>query len=82
MTQHPLFGHMGWLLAALALGFGLTAAPGLAATEKAKKASTAKKQGNTKFLPGSQETRKERTERLKRECKGRVNAGACTGYTE
>lgn len=34
-----------------------------------------------KFLPGSGETDKERSNRLKRECKGRVNAGACAGYT-
>lgn len=34
-----------------------------------------------KFVPGSQETKKERTARLTRECKGEVNAGACTGYT-
>ena len=34
-----------------------------------------------KFIPGSQETKKERTARLTRECKGEVNAGACTGYT-
>jgi hypothetical protein len=66
---------------ATALCLGLSAGPGLAAGEKAKKTSTVKKQGSTKFLPGSQETRKERSERLKRECKGRVNAGACTGYT-
>ena len=60
----------------------LSAGPGFAAGEKAKKAPTVKKQGSTKFLPGSQETRKERSERLKRECKGGVNAGACTGYTD
>ncbi|MGQ2981352.1 MAG: hypothetical protein ACT6Q9_16800, partial [Polaromonas sp.] len=65
----------------MALCLGLSAGPGLAAGEKAKKASSVKKQGSTKFLPGSQETRKERSERLKRECKGRVNAGACEGYT-
>jgi hypothetical protein len=53
----------------------------MAASEKAQKAPAVKKQGSTKFLPGSQETRKERSERLKRECKGRVNAGACEGYT-
>lgn len=68
--------------AGIALCLGLSASPGLAAGEKAKKASIVKKQGSTKFLPGSQETRKERSERLKRECKGRVNAGACTGYTD
>ena len=37
--------------------------------------------GQIKFLPGSAETVKERSARLKRECKGRVNAGACAGYT-
>lgn len=35
-----------------------------------------------KFLQGSQETAKERSARLHRECKGRVNAGACSGYTD
>ncbi len=38
------------------------------------------KSGSVKFLPGSAETRSERATRLKRECKGRVNAGACEGY--
>ena len=37
--------------------------------------------GQIRFLPGSAETAKERSNRLKRECKGRVNAGACEGYT-
>jgi hypothetical protein len=37
--------------------------------------------GSVKFLPGSQETARERSRRLLRECKGRVNAGACEGYT-
>ena len=36
---------------------------------------------NVKFSPGSQETTKERSARLQRECKGGVNAGACAGYT-
>lgn len=49
------------------------------AKKKAVKHRTA---GNkTKFLPGSQETTKERSARLKRECQGAVNAGACSGYT-
>lgn len=38
------------------------------------------KGGSVKFLPGSQETTKERSTRLMRECKGRVDAGACAGY--
>jgi len=34
------------------------------------------------FIPGgSQETVAQRSARLKRECKGAVNAGACEGYT-
>ena len=37
--------------------------------------------GKTKFLPGSAETVSERSARLKRECRGAVNAGACAGYT-
>ncbi len=37
--------------------------------------------GQIKFLPGSAETTRERSTRLMRECKGRVNAGACAGYT-
>ncbi|RZJ15422.1 MAG: hypothetical protein EOO54_18595 [Haliea sp.] len=82
MIQHSLFWRGGLVAAVLALGLGLSAMPVQAATEKAKKASSAKKQGTTKFLPGSEETRKERTDRLKRECKGRVNAGACEGYTQ
>lgn len=31
---------------------------------------------------GSSETPAERSARLKRECKGRPNAGACSGYTD
>ena len=53
------------------------AGSGQATTKKAKKAGG----GQVKFLPGSEETTKERSNRLKRECKGRVNAGACAGYT-
>ena len=37
--------------------------------------------GQVRFLPGSAETAKERSLRLKRECRGQVNAGACSGYT-
>jgi len=67
--------------AGMAVLLCLASGPILAAGEKSKKAPHAK-QGSTKFLPGSQETRKERETRLKRECKGRVNAGACEGYTQ
>lgn len=36
--------------------------------------------GSVKFLPGSQESDATRAKRLKRECRGRPNAGACLGY--
>ena len=52
-----------------------------AAKKKAKKPK-AKAEANAKFIPGSQETKKERATRLTRECKGEVNAGACSGYTK
>ena len=45
--------------------------------KKAKSATGAK----AKFVPSSQETKKERSTRLMRECKGAVDAGACAGYT-
>lgn len=48
------------------------------ATKVKKKAGS---RGQIRFLPGSAETTKERSSRLMRECKGRVNAGACAGYT-
>jgi len=37
--------------------------------------------GKAKFIQGTSETPAERTARLKRECKGAVDAGACSGYT-
>jgi outer membrane lipoprotein-sorting protein len=51
------------------------------AKKKNKKAKTATG-SNAKFLPGSQETNQQRSARLKRECKGGVDAGACAGYTK
>jgi hypothetical protein len=37
--------------------------------------------GKVKFISGSGETPGQRDARLKRECKGAVDAGACAGYT-
>ena len=70
----------------LVLSLGLAATGAHADTQKDKKAAkaaSAKKAppGKVKFLPGSQESAKERASRLKRECKGAVNAGACLGHT-
>ena len=73
----------GWVLVAAALCFGAKAQASSPDGSNKSTASKAKKKasGQIKFLPGSAETTKERTSRLKRECKGRVNAGACAGYT-
>ena len=51
--------------------------------KKAKKSKTVKgeKSSKAKFVAGAQETQKERSARLMRECRGAVDAGACTGYT-
>ena len=73
--------------------FVLGAGPGRAwsadSGAPAEKTSTKKKKARTtrtasakvRFLPGSQETPAERRARLKLECRDRVNAGACEGYT-
>ena len=80
MTPSIVRAALSWL--ALALFLGAAGAPAFAEDKKAAKAGTAKHRTTTKFMPGSQETAKERSTRLKRECKGRVNAGACEGYTQ
>ncbi|WP_411877372.1 hypothetical protein [Polaromonas sp. YR568] len=53
------------------------------AKSKSKKAakSGAASGGKVTFIQGSGETPAQRTARLKRECKGAVDAGVCTGYT-
>lgn len=54
------------------------------AKSKSKAKKTAVKSaagGKVKFINGSGETPAQRTARLKRECKGGVDAGACSGYT-
>jgi Spy/CpxP family protein refolding chaperone len=48
---------------------------------KSKPKKAAKPGSKAKFIPGSSETVAQRTARLKRECKGAVDAGACSGYT-
>jgi len=51
------------------------------AVKKPDIAKTGDKRVKSKFVRGSEETTSERNARLKRECKGAVNAGACAGYT-
>jgi hypothetical protein len=78
------FRALPCLAAALAVTFALTGAPAQAASSKAD-SSTAKKQKShsVKFHKNPyQETTAERERRLKRECKGLPNAGACLGYAD
>ncbi|NMM06230.1 hypothetical protein [Polaromonas sp.] len=51
------------------------------AKTKAKKKTAVVRGNKVKYVRGSEETTGERNTRLKRECKGRVNAGACEGYS-
>ena len=76
------------MAAALAAGHAQTQpAPegGKPAKSKSKKAAakagSAGSGGKVKFISGSGETAAQRSARLKRECKGAVDAGACSGYT-
>jgi hypothetical protein len=48
---------------------------------KKQKKAKGKKGGGVTFYEGSAETRTERDRRLRRECRGRPNSGACEGYT-
>ncbi|MFT3780031.1 MAG: hypothetical protein QM772_17525 [Ottowia sp.] len=74
-------------LAAASLGLlclALAAPPALAA--KAGKSATGvklKAAPKTTYANGQNESQRQRSEeaRLRRECKGRPNAGACLGYT-
>ena len=85
-TRQTSVAQSALAVLALALSLGLCATSVLAETKRDKKAvvaSSAKKAPSkkAKFLPGSQESAGERATRLKRECKGAVNAGACQGHT-
>jgi hypothetical protein len=55
--------------------------PAKSKSKKAAKSGSAASGGKAKFIAGSGETAAQRTARLKRECKGAVDAGACSGYT-
>lgn len=56
--------------------------PPIKTTKKKSKKPKAQAGAKAKFISGSQETKTERNTRLKRECKGGVDAGACAGYTK
>ena len=69
---------------ALAQAADASAATASTATQPQKEGAAkkaVKKTAKPVFVPGSAETVAQRSARLKRECKGAVNAGACAGYT-
>ena len=72
-------------LGALLIGSAHASAPSVASSDKPSASVKKKKKtgssGQIRFLPGSAELPRERSSRLKRECQGQVNAGACAGYT-
>lgn len=51
------------------------------AAKKRKSKDPGQTVGKTTFDRGSAESDTQRDKRLKRECKGRPNSGACMGYT-
>jgi hypothetical protein len=57
------------------------AAMALGVSADAHAAKKRKPKNNITFSEGSGETKSQRDARLRRECKGRPNAGACEGYT-
>ena len=75
------------LLCMLALCLGLHPGASHATTKNATQGAhgeVSKKKKSTKVKQersSSEESRSDRDRRLYRECKGRVNAGACLGYT-
>lgn len=82
LVMKPLWSVL--LAAGLLAGLAPAAIANTESSGAADSAKTKKKVqsgGQVRFLPGSAETVKDRSDRLRRECKGQVNAGACAGYT-
>ena len=85
-TKQTALAQSALAVLALALSLALAATGVHAGSKKGKKAAVASStkkapSKKVKFVPGSQESAGERATRLKRECKGAVNAGACQGHT-
>jgi len=67
--------HLAWLLG-LALLVSSAQARQVKAEDKPRRSG-----GSVKIVPsGSEESAADRAKRLKRECRGRPNAGACLGH--
>jgi hypothetical protein len=75
----PLFNGLAVALCCAAL---ITSGAAMAATKKTTQASGKKRPAKVTFIEApSSESPAARKKRLKRECKGRPNAGACLGHT-
>jgi hypothetical protein len=70
------------LMAQPGVGPAPAAGSGKAATSDTSKPKERAHKTRVVVKPGSGETPAERGARLKRECKGLPNAGACTGYAQ
>jgi hypothetical protein len=91
MDRKSLIGHVLAVVMMAALAASNTQAqtqqapegdkPAKSKSKKTAKSGAASGSGKVAFIPGSGETPAQRTARLKRECKGGVDAGACSGYT-
>jgi hypothetical protein len=79
--SHPTPCAASWRLCLLALLVGASALPALAAGNTAT-SKGARKPAKVTFVEApSSESAAARKQRLKRECKGRPNAGMCLGHT-
>ena len=81
-TSTPVWGAARLACKSMFAVLLLAAVAASAQTQQGKKEERKRSQtaGSVKFLPGSQESEATRTRRLKRECRGRPNAGACLGH--
>lgn len=84
LRAKPLLAH----LLATALALGLLSHPGTAQAKRSKGHTSAAQAPHKKGVrkvtyqrSTSEETPAQRDSRLRRECKGMHNAGACMGYT-
>jgi hypothetical protein len=71
-----------WGVSALAADTGAKTNKPEEKPNKSTQSTQAKKTKANAQAGGSAESPADRTARLKRECRGAVNAGACTGYTQ
>jgi hypothetical protein len=82
--SHPMKKHLAVCLILAAFALPAVATPGkvnAAGCHASKKDGAHCHPERARDSGGSDGTQAARNQRLKRECKGAVNAGACSGYT-